>query len=65
MINSMLNHVAILKPPLPQLNVELVSWYITKSRFRVVYNIELGGGEGEPKLVLQMFNNFVILAVMV
>ena len=42
----MLNHVAILKPPLPQLNVELVSWYITKSCFGVVHNIELGGGEG-------------------
>ena len=34
----MLNHVALLKPPLPQLNVELVSWYITKSGFGVVYN---------------------------
>jgi hypothetical protein len=45
MINSMLNHVAILKPPLPQINVELVSWYITKSCFGVVHNIELGGGE--------------------
>jgi hypothetical protein len=44
MINSMLNHVAILKPPLPQLNVELVSWYITKSYFGVVHDIELGGG---------------------
>jgi hypothetical protein len=64
MINSMLNHVAILKPPLPQLNVELVSWYITKSCFGVVYNIELGG-EGETKFVLSMFNNFVILAGMV
>jgi hypothetical protein len=41
----MLNHVAILKPPLPQLNVELVSWYITKSCFGVVHNIELGGGD--------------------
>jgi hypothetical protein len=40
----MLNHVALLKPPLPQLNVELVSWYITKSCFGVVHNIELGGG---------------------
>jgi hypothetical protein len=65
MINSMLNHVAILKPPLPQLNVELVSWYITKSCFGVVHNIELGGGEGETKFVLSMFNNFVILAGMV
>jgi hypothetical protein len=34
----MLNHVALLKPPLPQLNVELVSWYITKSGFGVGYN---------------------------
>jgi hypothetical protein len=41
----MLNHVALLKSPLPQLNVELVSWYITKSFFGAVYNIELGGGE--------------------
>jgi hypothetical protein len=49
-----------LKPPLPQLNVELVSWYITKSCFGVVYNIELAGG-GETKFVLLMFNNFVIL----
>ena len=67
MINSMLNHVAILKPPLPQLNVELVSWYITKSCFGVVHNIELGGGGGEveTKFVLSMFNNFVILAGMV
>jgi hypothetical protein len=30
--------------PLPQLNVELVSWYITKSCFGVVYNFELGRG---------------------
>ena len=60
----MLNHVAILKPPLPQLNVELVSWYITKSCFGVVHNIELGG-EGETKFVLSMFNNFVILAGLV
>jgi hypothetical protein len=64
MINSMLNQVAILKPPLPQLNVELVSWYITKSCFGVVHNIELGE-EGETKFVLSMFNNFVILAGMV
>jgi hypothetical protein len=62
MINSMLNHVAILKPPLPQLNVELVSWYITKSCFGVVHTIELGRG---TKFVLSMFNNFVILAGMV
>jgi hypothetical protein len=60
MINSMLNHVALLKPPLPQLNVELVSWYITKSCFGVVHNIELGGGGGETNIVLSMFNNFVI-----
>ena len=66
MINSMLNHFAILKPPLPQLNVELVSWYITKSCFGVVHNIELGGGgEGETKFVLSMFNNFVQLAGMI
>ena len=64
MINSMLNHVGLLKPPLPKLNVELVSWYITKSCFGVVHNIELGG-EGETKFVLSMFNNFVILAGMV
>ena len=66
MINSMLNHVALLKPPLPQLNVELVSLHITKSCFGVVYNIELGGGggEGETTFVLLMFNNFVILAGM-
>ena len=63
MINSMLNHVALLKPPLPQLNVELVSWYITKSCFGVVHNNELG--EGETKFVLSMFSNFVILAGMV
>ena len=60
----MLNHVALLKPPLPQLNVQLVSWYITKSCFGIVHNIELGGG-GETKFVLSMFNNFVILAGMV
>jgi hypothetical protein len=66
MIISMLNHVALLKSPLPQLNVELVSWYITKSCFGIVHNIELGGeGEGETKFVLSMFNNFVILAGMV
>jgi hypothetical protein len=64
MINSMLNHVAILKPPLPLLNVELVSWYITKSCFGVVHNTDLGG-EGETKFVLSMFNNFVTLAGMV
>ena len=66
MISSMLKHVAILNPPLSQLNVELVSWYIAKSCFGVVHNIELGGGgEGETKFVLSMFNNFVILAGMV
>jgi hypothetical protein len=34
---------------------------------KVVYNIELGGGggEGETKFVLSIFNNFVILAGMV
>jgi hypothetical protein len=58
----MLNHVALLKLPLPQLNVELVSWYITKSGFGVVYNIELGGGGGGTKFVSSMFNYFVILA---
>ena len=52
-INSMLNHVALLKLPLPQLNVELVSWYITKSGFGVVYNIELGGGGGAQSLFRQ------------
>ena len=46
MINSMMNHVVLLKPPLPQLNVELVSWYFTKSCFGIVYNIELGKGGG-------------------
>ena len=56
---SMLNHVALLKPPLPQLNVELVSWYITKSCFGVVHNIELGGW-GDS--FLSTFNNFVTLA---
>jgi hypothetical protein len=40
MINSMqLNHVALLKSPLPQRNLELVPWYITKSGFGVVDNI--------------------------
>ena len=34
-----LNHV-------DKLNVELVSWYITKRSFGVVYNIELGEGGG-------------------
>jgi hypothetical protein len=33
--------------------------------FGVVYNIELGGREGETKIVLSMFNNFAILAGMV
>ena len=65
----MLNHVALLKPPLPQFNVELVSWYITKSCFGIVYNIELGGGggggQGVTNFVLSMFNNLVILAGMV
>jgi hypothetical protein len=64
MINSMLNHVALLKPLLLQLNVELVSWYITKSCFGVVHSIELGG-RGETKFVLSIFKNFVILAGMV
>ena len=57
----MLNHVALLRPPLPQLSVELVSLYTTKSCFVVVYNIGLGG-EGETKIVLSMFNYYVILA---
>ena len=67
----MLNHVALLKPPSPQLNVELVSRYVTKSCFSIVYNIELGGGggggggTGETNFVLSMFNNLVILAGMV
>ena len=44
MVNSMLNHdkikaVLSYKPPLPQFNVELVSWYIAKGFFGVVYNI--------------------------
>jgi hypothetical protein len=44
MINSMLSpRSRKLQPPLPQLNVELVSWYITKGCFGVVHNIELGG----------------------
>ena len=60
MINSMFNGA-----PLPQLNVELVSWYITKSCFGVVYNIELGGGGGETKFDLPMSNNFAILAGLV
>jgi hypothetical protein len=46
-LNSMFYHVAFLiKSPLPQLNVELVSRLITKSCFAVVYNIELRGGGG-------------------
>jgi hypothetical protein len=56
----MLNHVVLLKPPLPQLNVEFVSWYITKSCFGVVYNIELGGGGGGDKVCfvnVQLFCN--------
>jgi hypothetical protein len=61
MINSMLNHVALLKPPLPQLNVELVSWYITKSFSALFTTLNWGGGE--TKFVSSMFNNFVILAV--
>ena len=62
MINSMLNHVALLKPQLPQLNVELVSWYITKSCF----GIELGeGGRGGGGDKVCFVNNFVILAGMV
>jgi hypothetical protein len=52
-----------LSPPLPQLNVQFVSWYITKSCFGIVHNIELGGGE--TKFVLSIFSNFVILAGMV
>jgi hypothetical protein len=43
-LNSMVYHVAFpIKPPLPQLNVELVSLLITKSCFGVVCHIELGG----------------------
>jgi hypothetical protein len=48
MINSMLNHAAILKPPLPQLNVELVSWYITMQKlFRRCSQQWTGGGGGD------------------
>jgi hypothetical protein len=57
-------HFALLKPPLPLLSVELVSWYITKSCFGVFTTLNWGG-EGETKFVLSMFNNFVILAGMV
>jgi hypothetical protein len=52
----MLNHVVILKPPLPQLSVELVSWYITKSCFGVVHNIELGGGGGGRQILFCQFS---------
>jgi hypothetical protein len=58
----MLNHVALLKPPLPQLNVELVSWYITKSGFALFTTLNWGGGGGDTKFVSSMFNYFVILA---
>jgi hypothetical protein len=63
----MFNHVALLKPPLPQLNVELASWYITKSCFGVVHNIELGGrgGGGDKVCFVNVQSNFVILAGMV
>jgi hypothetical protein len=60
MINSMLNHVALLKPPLPQLNIELVSWYITKVVSALFTTLNWGGGGGETNIVLSMFNNFVI-----
>ena len=61
-----LNHVAILKPPLPQLNVELVSWSILPKVVSALFTtLNWGGGEGETKFVLSMFNNFVILAGMV
>ena len=42
--------------------------HYTKSCFGVFNNIELGGGKGETKFVLSMFNqlyNFVILAGMI
>jgi hypothetical protein len=65
MINSMLNHVAILKPPLPQLNVELVYHGILPKVVSALFTTLNWGGEGETQFVLSMFNNFVILAGMV
>ena len=63
----MLNHVAILKPKLPQLNVELVYHGILPKVVSALFTTLNwgGGGEGETKFVLSMFNNFVILAGMV
>jgi hypothetical protein len=70
MINSMLNHVALLKPPLPQLNViELVSWYVSSKVVSALFTTLFwgggGGGGGGDNVFLAMFNNFVILAGMV
>ena len=67
MINSMLNHVALLKPPLPQLNViELVSWYVSSKVVSALFTtLFWGGGGGGDNVFLAMFNNFVILAGMV
>jgi hypothetical protein len=67
MINSMLNHVAILKPPLPQLNVEPPELYhgVLPEVVSALFTTLNWGGEGETKFVLSMFNNFLILAGMV
>jgi hypothetical protein len=55
MINSVLNHACCPSyAPLPQLNVELVSWYSILPK--VVFNNELGGREA--KFVLSILNNF-------
>jgi hypothetical protein len=60
----MLNHVALLKPPHSQLNVELVSWYITKRCLSALFATLNWGGE-QKEFVLSMFHNFIIFAGMV
>jgi hypothetical protein len=65
MINSMLNRVAILKPALPQLNVERCHGKVLNVVSTLaVYNIELGA-EGVTKFVLSMYINFAVLTGMV
>ena len=43
----MLDHVAILKPRLPQLNVELVSWYILPKVVSALFTTLNWGGGGD------------------
>jgi hypothetical protein len=62
MINSMLNHVALLsKAPAPPTQCWAGVMVYNQKLFRGGLKNWTGAGGGETKFVLLMFNNFVIL----